>query len=75
MIETETGISVYKYKVEKNKTILFISLHIRFHLHGVENIHQYVFPKKYLMIYTTSTKLKFFERETGKLWINSILKR
>ena len=65
MIETEAGICVYKYKVEKNRTILFFSLHIRFHLHEVKNIHQYVFTKKYLMIYTTSTKLKIFERKTG----------
>ena len=64
MIETGVGICVYKCKVEKNETILSISLHICFHLHEVENIHQYVFTKKYLMIYTTSTKLKLFERET-----------
>ena len=35
-----------------------------FHLHEVENIHQYVFTKKYLLIYTTSKKLKLFKRET-----------
>ena len=58
MIETGAGIWVYKYKVEKNQTILFISLHISFHLHEVQH------TKKYLMINTTSTKLKLFERET-----------
>ena len=39
MIETEAGICVYKYKIEKNWTILYISVHICFHLHEVENIH------------------------------------
>ena len=38
--------------------MLLISLHICFHLHEVENIHEYLSTKKYLMIYTTSTKLK-----------------
>ena len=64
MIETGAGICVYMCEVEKNKTILSISLHICFHLHEVENIDQYVFTKRYLMIYTTCTKLKLFERET-----------
>ena len=31
-----------------------------FHLHKLESIHQYVFTKKYLMIYTTSTQSKLY---------------
>ena len=47
MIETKAEICVYKYKVEKNLAILFISLHICFHLHEVENVHQKVFNDLY----------------------------
>ena len=43
MIKTGASICVYKYEVQKNKIILFIYLHIRFHLHELENIHQKVF--------------------------------
>ena len=64
MTGTGAGICVYKYEVDKNQMISFISLHICFHLHELESFHQYVFTKKYLMIYITSTKLKLFERET-----------
>ena len=64
MMETGAGICIYKCEVEKNLTILFISLHIWFLLHVVKNIHQYLFTKKYLVIYTSSTKLKHSEKET-----------
>ena len=60
-IKTKAGICGCKYEVEK---ILLIYLHICFYLHEVENTHQYIFTKKYLMIYNTPTKLKLFERET-----------
>ena len=63
MIDTEAVMFVYKYEVAKYLTIFFYFFTYWFHFHEVENIQQYVFTKKYLMIYTTSTKLKFFERE------------
>ena len=43
-----------KFKKLKDFIYLFIYLRICLYLHEVENIHQYVFSKKYLMIYTTS---------------------
>ena len=70
MIETKAEICVYKYKVEKNLAILFISLHICFHLHEVENVHQKVSNDLYYF-----HKVKNIWERNWKLRVNPLLQR